>query len=68
MYIKCVLGKIMKQKNLTNKDVVELTGVSRNTVTSLSANATKRIDYDTLTALCIGLGVTPGKLLVLSDD
>jgi len=37
--------------------------VSRNTITSLAGNATKRIDYDTLGALCRGLGVTPGDLL-----
>ncbi|KAA2302034.1 helix-turn-helix domain-containing protein, partial [Clostridioides difficile] len=32
-------------------------------ITSLAGNATKRIDYDTLGALCNGLDVTPGDLL-----
>lgn len=63
LVIRCRLGDIMKERGLQNKDVVELTGVSRNTITSLAANATKRIDYDTLGALCYGLGVTPGDLL-----
>lgn len=63
MEIRCTLGDIMKKRNLTNKEVVELTGVSRNTITSLAANATKRIDYDTLAGLCRGLGVTPADLL-----
>ncbi|KOY12901.1 XRE family transcriptional regulator [Paenibacillus xylanivorans] len=53
----------MKTRGLTNKDVVDLTKVSRNTITSLAGNATKRIDYDTLGALCRGLGVTPGDIL-----
>lgn len=55
--IRCTLNDVMKAKNLSNKEVVELTGVSRNTVTSLQANATKRIDYETLDALCRGLKV-----------
>ncbi|PYE47161.1 helix-turn-helix transcriptional regulator [Paenibacillus barcinonensis] len=63
LLIRCRLGDIMKERGLQNKDVVELTGVSRNTITSLAGNATKRIDYDTLGALCRGLKVTPGELL-----
>jgi putative transcriptional regulator len=63
MVVRCRLGDIMKERGLTNKDVVALTGISRNTITSLAANATKRIDYDTLEGLCRGLGVTPGDLI-----
>ncbi|SCW27259.1 putative transcriptional regulator [Paenibacillus tianmuensis] len=63
MSVRCKLGDIMKQRGLSNKEVVELTGVSRNTITSLAANATKRIDYDTLEGLCRGLGITPGDLI-----
>ncbi|WP_413405376.1 helix-turn-helix domain-containing protein [Paenibacillus amylolyticus] len=63
LLIRCRLGDIMKERGLQNKDVVALTGVSRNTITSLAGNATKRIDYDTLGALCNGLDVTPGDLL-----
>ncbi|RAV19511.1 helix-turn-helix domain-containing protein [Paenibacillus contaminans] len=68
MRIRCRLGDIMKQRGLSNKDVVELTGVSRNTITSLAANATKRIDYDTLEGLCRGLGVFPGDLIEYIPD
>lgn len=70
MAIRCRLGDIMKEKGLSNKEVVELTGVSRNTITSLAANATKRVDYDTLEGLCRGLGVTPGELIeyIPKDD
>lgn len=63
MGIRCRLGEIMAERKLMNKDVVALTGVSRNTITSLAANATKRIDYDTLDALCKGLGVYPGDII-----
>ncbi|GAA0134744.1 helix-turn-helix transcriptional regulator [Paenibacillus sp. YSY-4.3] len=68
MSIRCRLGEIMKERRLTNKEVVELTGVSRNTITSLAANATKRIDYDTLEGLCRGLQVTPGDLIEYVED
>lgn len=64
MAIRCRLGEIMKERGLSNKEVVELTGVSRNTITSLAANATKRVDYDTLEGLCRGLEVTPGELII----
>jgi len=68
MSVRCRLGEIMKQRGLLNKDVVELTNISRNTITSLAANATKRIDYDTLEGLCKGLGVTPGDLIEYIPD
>lgn len=68
MSVRCRLGEIMSERNLTNKDVVELTKVSRNTITSLAANATKRIDYDTLNGLCRGLGVLPGDLIEYIED
>lgn len=68
MAVRCRLGDIMKQRGLSNKDVVELTGVSRNTITSLAANATKRIDYDTLEGLCKGLDLVPGDLIEYTPD
>ncbi|MEV5028528.1 helix-turn-helix domain-containing protein [Paenibacillus sp. LPE1-1-1.1] len=66
--VKCRLGEIMEQKGLTNKKVIELTGVSRNTITSLAADATNRIDYETLAKLCKGLDVTPGDLLIYTPS
>ncbi|WP_054949193.1 helix-turn-helix domain-containing protein [Numidum massiliense] len=68
MTVRCKLGEIMKARGLTNKDVVRLCGVSRNTVTSLAANATKRIDYDTIDGLCRGLNVTPADLIEYVPD
>jgi putative transcriptional regulator len=58
----------MEERGLSIREVVELTGVSRNTITSLAANATKRIDYDTLEALCRGFSVSPGELLQYIHD
>ncbi|MED4129467.1 helix-turn-helix transcriptional regulator [Shouchella miscanthi] len=58
------LGEIMREKGYSNKQVVELTGVSRNTIKGFESNASKRIDYDTLDRLCVGLNLMPGDLLV----
>lgn len=61
--IRCRLGDIMKERGLKNKDIVELTGVSRNTITTLAANATARIDFDTIDKLCKGLSIYPADLI-----
>ncbi|WP_440961248.1 helix-turn-helix domain-containing protein [Paenibacillus nitricinens] len=68
MKVRCCLGVVMKERGLTNKQVVELTGISRNTITSLAANATNQINYDTLTRLCVGLDLTPGDILKLTPN
>lgn len=61
--IRFSLDKIMKKRNIEQKDVVALTGINRNTVKSLATNANTRIDFPTLNALCEGLNVTPGDLI-----
>ncbi|WP_289354802.1 helix-turn-helix transcriptional regulator [Paenibacillus sp. S-12] len=66
--IRFRLGDIMKERNLKNKDVVELTGISRNTVTTLAANATARIDFETIDKLCNGLKIRPEVLFEYAPD
>ncbi|WP_240375419.1 helix-turn-helix domain-containing protein [Bacillus piscicola] len=61
--IVCRLGEIMEERNLSNRNVVEITGVSRNTVKGLQTDASRRVDYDTLDRLCEGLKLTPGDIL-----
>lgn len=61
--IRVSLDKVMQAKKLTQKDIIDLTGISRNTIKSLAANASTRIDFPTLDALCNGLNVTPGDLI-----
>lgn len=68
MKVRCCLGAVMKERGLTNKQVVDMTGISRNTITSLAANATNQINYDTLTRLCIGLDLKPGDILQLTSE
>ncbi|WP_088105232.1 helix-turn-helix domain-containing protein [Halalkalibacter urbisdiaboli] len=66
--IYCRLGEIMEKRGLSNKDVVEKTGVSRNTIKGFQSNASKRIDYETLEKLCEGLDLTPGDLLIYKRE
>ncbi|EPY07101.1 XRE family transcriptional regulator [Paenibacillus sp. E194] len=66
--IRFRLGEIMRERNLKNKDVVELTNISRNTITTLSANATARIDFETINKLCNGLQIRPEELFEYVPD
>lgn len=61
--IQFCLDEIMQKKGLTQKDIVEKTGISRNTVKALASRANTRIDFPTLDALCIYLEVEPGDLI-----
>ena len=61
--IRFSLDKIMEERGLTQKDIVEITKISRNTVKALATNSNARIDFPTLDALCRGLGVMPGDLI-----
>lgn len=61
--IRFSLDKIMEDRGLTQKDIVEITGISRNTVKALALNANARIDFPTLDALCKKLHVSPGELI-----
>jgi putative transcriptional regulator len=66
--IICKLGELMEKRSLTNKNVVDLTGVSRNTVKGFQTNASKRIDYETLDNLCKGLNCKVEDILEFIPD
>ncbi|WP_248063493.1 helix-turn-helix domain-containing protein [Paenibacillus silvae] len=68
MTIRFSLDKIMKERGLEQKDVVQITGINRNTVKALALNANARIDFPTLNTLCIKLGVLPGDLIEYIPD
>lgn len=58
----------MKERGLEQKDVVQITGINRNTVKALALNANARIDFPTLNTLCEKLGVSPGDLIEYIPD
>ncbi|WP_338709102.1 helix-turn-helix transcriptional regulator [Paenibacillus amylolyticus] len=68
MTIRFSLDKIMKERGLEQKDVVQITGINRNTVKALALNANARIDFPTLNTLCEKLGVSPGDLIEYIPD
>lgn len=66
--IRLTLDKLMKERGLSQKEVEEISGISRNTVKALVANANTRIDFPTLDALCSKLNVKPGDLIEYVPD
>ncbi|MEK4115603.1 helix-turn-helix transcriptional regulator [Paenibacillus sp. FSL W8-0919] len=61
--IRFSLDKIMNERGLNQKDIVEMSGINRNTIKALATNANTRIDFPTLDALCRSLKVLPGDLI-----
>lgn len=61
--IRFSLDKIMKERGLEQKDIIEITGLNRNTVKSLALNVNTRVDFPTLDVLCKSLEVAPGDLI-----
>ncbi|NJJ38406.1 helix-turn-helix domain-containing protein [Paenibacillus apii] len=66
--IRFSLDKVMKERGLEQKDIVEITGINRNTVKALAMNANTRIDFPTLDSLCKFLKVKPGDLIEYTED
>lgn len=60
---RCRLADIMKERNIeTYAEVSNRTGIFVTVVRKLAQRKTKGIDFDTITRLCLGLGVTPSQL------
>lgn len=66
--IKCNLSALLGAQKKKISDVVRDTGINRSTVTRLYHENTKRIDFDTLEALCKYLECKPGDLLSLTNE
>lgn len=61
--IKNNLAVILAERNLKMIDVINGTGINKNTISSLVNNRASGIQYETLDKLCDFLDVTPGELL-----
>lgn len=57
------LSEIMGRNRLKISDVIEGTGLARNTVAELYHGRAKRVDLETLDRLCTFLGVGIGDIL-----
>lgn len=58
--IKFKFGEIVASRNLKKIEIAAETGVSKNTLSSLSTNSTEMIRLDTINKLCNYLNITPG--------
>ena len=61
--IRCNLAILLAEKGLKITDISRETGISRTTLTSLSNNYSKGIQFDTINVLCNYLDTTPDKLI-----
>ena len=68
MPIKWRLAAVMADREIDNQKLHELTGLHLGTVSKLRNNPPKRIDMDTLNALCRALKCVPGELLTWRED
>lgn len=66
--IKNRFAVLMAEKGLKVSKVSELTGISRNALTSLKYNRTKMIRLDTINTLCKLFGITPGEFFVYENE
>ena len=64
--LHCMLSTLMGKKRVTIQEVHNQTGLSRNTIANLYYDRATRIDYDTLTKLCVFFDCNVGDLLILS--
>ncbi|MBT9312965.1 helix-turn-helix domain-containing protein [Leptothoe kymatousa TAU-MAC 1615] len=63
------LAIIMAEKNIRNKDLATLTGISERSISRLKVRRqVSRIDAQTLDALCKALKCQPGDLMVYTDN
>ena len=59
----------MAERNVRNKDLAALTGISERSISRLKGRRqVSRIDSETLDALCKALQCQPGDLMVYTDS
>lgn len=59
---------LMAERGLKVRDVHEMTGISRSTLTNLRDNKTKMIRMDTINKLCKLFGITPNDFFVYEKE
>lgn len=67
MKIRVTLDEVLRQKNMSPADLVEVAKITMPTVHALLLNTSKRIEFETLAKLCAALDCEPGDLLKRQD-
>lgn len=62
--IKCNLAVLLAERNLKISEVSKRTGISRTTLTALTQNQSKGIQFDTFDKLCTTLKISPNDLFI----
>lgn len=62
MYLKLRVGKLMRDRQISEADLSKQAGVARNTVRALARNANTRVDFEVLEKVARVLGVRPMEL------
>ena len=62
--LKSNLSVLMAERGLKVVDLYNVTGISKNTLMSLSENTSKGVQFETVDKLCNYLGVTPADFFV----
>ncbi|MBF0281563.1 MAG: helix-turn-helix transcriptional regulator [Zetaproteobacteria bacterium] len=66
--IRCHLSRLMGEKKVKIIEVARETGISRNMISALYYENAKRIDLDTLDALCVYFDCQPSALLEYTTE
>ncbi|UFH65054.1 helix-turn-helix transcriptional regulator [Clostridium cadaveris] len=61
--IRCNLSVLLAERNIKITQISNDTGISRTTLTSISNNYAKGLQFDTLNTLCNYLKITPNQLI-----
>lgn len=56
------------QKPVSVRDIADATGLAPSTITGLTANRSRGVTFDTVSALCDFFGCVPGDLFLYTRD
>lgn len=62
--IRCNLAVLLAERNMRISELSRRTGISRTTLTALSSNQSKGIQFDTFDTICDFLKVSPNDLFI----
>jgi DNA-binding Xre family transcriptional regulator len=65
--IRIRLSEILKQREMTQKDLAEKAGVSRNAISRLTGNP-RQVSLTTIDRVCTALDIDPGAIIVREEN
>ena len=68
MYLKLRVGALMREQNISEKEMSERADLARNTVRALMRGAVARVDLGTLEKVAAVLGVRPLQLFEETEE